>query len=288
MARDGEPLLRKIAREVLGDELGSRVWKRIEIIGDIAVIRKPFDLDPESLRPVAEELLKRLSYIKSVWLAVTPVEGAHRVRQYVHLAGEKRSETVYREHGCSFMLDITRVYISPVLGYDHMRIAKMVRDGEKVLNMFAGIGGYSIVLSRHARPSYVLSIDINPDAVRYLRINIELNRVGDRNEVVLGDALKIVSSLRREFDRVLMPLPELWREALVVALDAVKMGGYIHPHLFVDADRKREAFDRAIEMVSRVLKEKKIRFDVMGGHVIRSVGPRRYHVTLDIAVIGVE
>ena len=288
MARDGEPLLRKIAREVLGDELGSRVWKRIEIIGDIAVIRKPFDLDPESLRPVAEELLKRLSYIKSVWLAITPVEGTHRVRQYVHLAGEKRSETVYREHGCSFMLDITRVYISPVLGYDHMRIAKMVRDGEKVLNMFAGIGGYSIVLSRHARPSYVLSIDINPDAVRYLRINIELNRVGDRNEVVLGDALKIVSSLRREFDRVLMPLPELWREALVVALDAVKMGGYIHPHLFVDADRKREAFDRAIEMVSRVLKEKKIRFDVMGGHVIRSVGPRRYHVTLDIAVIGVE
>ena len=279
-----EPLLRRLARAVLGDEVASRLWKRIEIIGDIAVIRKPFDVDESVLKPLAERLLKELSYVKSVWLATSPVEGSYRVRRYVHLAGEKRSETVYREHGCSFLLDVTKVYISPVLSYDHARTASMVRPGERVLNMFAGIGGYSIVISKLSKPSYVLSIDINPDAARYARINAELNGVSSVNEVIEGDALLICRGLRRSFDRVLMPLPELWREALSAALGVVVGGGYLHPHLFVDAQRKREALERAATIVLSELRKRGVGCEVVGGHVIRSVGPRRYHVVLDVRI----
>jgi len=280
-----EPLLRRIAREVLGEELASRLWKRIEILGDIAVIRKPFDVDIDKLKPVAERILEELSYVKSVWAAVTPVSGEHRVRSYVHLAGEPRSETVYREHGCSFLLDITKVYISPVLSYDHARVAKMVRAGERILNMFAGVGGYSIVISRLSRPSLVVSIDINPYAARYARINAELNRVAEINEVIEGDALLVARGFAREFDRVLMPLPELWRDALVASIGIVKRGGWLHPHLFVEARRKRESLDVAKSAVESVAKELGARVEVRGGHVVRSVGPRRYHVTLDVLVI---
>jgi len=279
-----EPLLRRLAREVLGEDLASRVWKRIEIVGDIAIIRKPFDLDESALKPLAERLLKELSYVRSVWLAVTPVEGSYRVRRYVHLAGERRSETVYREHGCSFLLDITKVYVSPVLSYDHARVASMVRPGERVLNMFAGVGGYSIVISRLAKPSYVLSIDINPDAARYARMNTEINGVDSFNEVIEGDALLVCRGLRRSFDRVLMPLPELWREALHVALNVVVEKGFVHPQLFVDACRKREALEKASSAVVSEVKLLGKRCEVVGGHVIRSVGPRRYHVVLDVRV----
>lgn len=279
-----EPLLRRLAREVLGEGVAERVWKRIEVIGDIAVIRKPFDLDASALKPLAERLLQELSYVRSVWVAVTPVSGEHRVREYVHLAGERRSETVYREHGCSFVLDITRVYVSPVLSYDHARVARMVRAGERVLNMFAGIGGYSIVVSRLAKPSYVLSIDINPHAARYARVNAEINGVASVNEVVEGDALLIAEGLRREFDRVLLPLPELWREALRKAVKVVRVGGWIHPHLFVSASRKREAMEVAKVEVLKELASLGIGAEVVGGHVIRSVGPRKYHVTLDVRV----
>lgn len=230
-------------------------------------------------------MLNRLKYVKSVWLAVTPVEGDYRTREYIHLAGEYRSETVYREHGCSFLLDITKVYISPVLSYDHMRIAKLVIEGEKILNMFAGFGGYSIVVSRYAKPSYTLSIDINPYAVKYMRINIELNRVEAINDVIEGDALTIADGLRCCFDRILMPLPELVYRAIDKSIDLVKNNGFIHPHIFINANNRREAFEKASKTLLEYIERYRVIGRVMGGHVIRSIAPRKYHVTIDIQII---
>ncbi len=282
-----EPLLRRIAREVLGEEGARRVWKRIEIVGDIAVIRKPFDLNVEDLKPVAERILEELKYVKSVWLAVTPVEGDYRVRGYVHLAGEHRSETVYREHGCSFLLDVTKVYVSPVLSYDHARVAKLVRDGERILNMFAGVGGYSIVISKLAKPSLVISIDINPFAAMYAKINAEINKVSHVNEVIEGDAFTVVKGLRTKFDRILLPLPERWREALRASLVVAKPGSWIHPHLFVEAQRKKSSMEVAQSLVMKELESLGVKAVVRGGHVIRSVGPRKYHVVLDVEVMEI-
>ncbi|MEM4788508.1 MAG: class I SAM-dependent methyltransferase family protein [Ignisphaera sp.] len=282
----GKPLLKKIAERTLGTEKAETLWKRIEVIGDIAVIRKPYhvDLPIDLFKALGEELLKEIPYVKSVWLAASPVQGAERVREYIHLAGEKKSETLYKEHGCVFKLDIAKVYVSPVLGYDHMRIAKQVRDGEKILNMFAGFCPYSIVISRYARPSYVVSIDINEYAVKYARVNIELNKVAHLNEVIQGNALLITPAMEEKFDRVLMPYPDLFREAIRVAAAVVKENSYIHPHLFVDGDSKRDVLVKACESVINELKSLGLLARAIGGHVIRSVAPRRYHVTVDAYV----
>uniref|UniRef100_A0A7C2Z8W1 Class I SAM-dependent methyltransferase family protein n=1 Tax=Ignisphaera aggregans TaxID=334771 RepID=A0A7C2Z8W1_9CREN len=282
----GKPLLKQIAEKVLGSEQAEALWKRIEIIGDIAVIRKPYgkDIPVEVFRLLGEEILKSMPYVKSVWLAASPVQGAERVREYIHLAGEKKSETTYKEHGCVFKLDIVRVYVSPVLGYDHMRIARQVKEGETVLNMFAGYGPYSVILSKHARPRYVVSVDINEYAVKYARINIELNKIAHSNEVIQGDALIVAPSMGERFDRILMPYPDLFEEALKAASRAVKEGGYLHPHLFVDAESKKDSFVNACNTTLERLKSLGLEGEVVGGHVIRSVGPRRYHVTVDIRI----
>ncbi len=287
LGEDSIPLLRDIAREILGDSYASTIWKRIEIIGDIAIIKKPFDINIniDVLRRLGMEILNRLKYVKSIWLAITPVEGDYRTRKYIHLVGEYRSETIYREYGCSFLLDITKVYISPVLSYDHMRIAKLVRDGEKILNMFAGFGGYSIVASRYAKPSYILSIDINPYAVRYMSINIELNKVEAINDVIEGDALTIVDGIKCYFDRILMPLPELVYRAIDKSIDLVKNNGFIHPHIFIDANNRREAFEKASKTLLEYIRRYRVIGRVVGGHVIRSIGPRKYHVTIDIQIM---
>ncbi len=261
------------------------IWKRIEIIGDIAIIRKPFDIDIDILRKLGIEILNRLKYVKSVWLGVTPIQSGYRVREYVHLAGEYRSETVHREHGCSFLLDITKVYVSPVLSYDHMRTAKLVKKGERVLNMFAGFGGYSIIISRYSRPSYVLSIDINPYATKYMRLNIELNGVGAINDVIEGDALTIVDGLNNYFDRVLMPLPELVYRSIDKSIILVKNGGFIHPHIFIDANNKKEAFEKASKTLLKYIESRKAIGRIASGHVIRSIAPRKYHVVLDIQIM---
>ncbi|MEL9908834.1 MAG: hypothetical protein QXP97_03565 [Desulfurococcus sp.] len=117
------------------------------------------------MKPLAEELLKRFPYIKSVWAVIPGIESPYRLRKHVWLAGEQRSETVYKEHGCYFKVDINKVYISPSLNYEHLRIARAVKSGEVVVNMFAGAGLFSIIIAKHAKLQKVYSIDINPRCI---------------------------------------------------------------------------------------------------------------------------
>ncbi len=277
-------LLRRLAKEVLGEEVSRKVWGRVEIIGDIAIIRKPPDVDLETLKILANELVRRLRYVKSVWAAVTPVTGTYRVREYVHLAGEKRSETIYREHGCVFKVDIREVYISPVLNYEHIRIARKVAKGEYVINMFAGVGLFSIIIAKHASPSKVISIDINPIAYRLMVENIRLNKVNDVVEAVLGDACEIVKRYRGMADRVLMPLPELSLKCLPQAVEALKGKGDVHVYEFVAATSREEAVVEAKRIFGDVLNELNVSYGFEEGRVVRSVGPRYYQVVLDIKI----
>lgn len=277
-------MLRALAARVLGDELARRIWGRVEIIGDIAVIRKPFDLDVEVLKPLAEEILKELPYVRSVWAAASPIEGPHRVRRYVHLAGEERSMTLYREHGCVFKVDITKTYISPALNYEHGRIAGLVREGEFVINMFAGVGLFTIIIAKKSRPSKVVSIDINPYAYELMKENVSLNKVEDIVEPVLGDAGEVVERYVGMADRVLMPLPELAMSYLPKAIKSLRGKGYVHVYEFITATSKEEALRKARESYEQRLKEIGADGRVEFGRIVRTVGPRYYQVVLDIKI----
>ena len=276
--------LRRLASELFGDEVAKKVWGRVEIIGDIAIVRKSPDLSLDLLRVLGEELLKRLPYVKSVWAAVTPVKGSFRVREYVHLAGEKRSTTTYREGGCKFKIDIKSVYISPVLSYEHSRIASLVQEGEFIINMFAGAGLFSIIIARTGKPLKVVSIDINPRAYELMVENVRLNKVEAYVEPVLGDAREVIKWFEGMADRVLMPLPELAMKYLPHAINALRDSGVIHVYDFITAESKKEAVEGLKARYSNALRELGVRHAVLFGRVVRSVGPRYYQVVLDVRV----
>ncbi len=278
--------LRRLAVEVLGEELARKIWSRMEIIGDILVIRIPFDIDPAVLRPLAERILEELPYIKSVWGGLPGVSGTYRLRKYVYLAGEPRSETIYKEHGCRFKIDFTKVYISTTLSYEHLRIAKLVEPGEVVTNMFAGAGFFSIVIAKHARPRRVYSIDINPDAYHYMVENIKLNKVEDIVIPLLGDAAKIIEEkLVNTSDRVLMPYPDIALEYLVYAVKALREKGWIHIYLHIEASREEDPVKKAGETVVDKLYELGVReAEPRFGRIVRPIAPRRYQVVVDMYV----
>ncbi len=287
MGRKSKPLLRRIAEEALGPEYAGRVWKRIELIGDIAVIRKPFDLDAGSLRPLAEKILEVIPHVKSVWCAVGEVSGEYRIREYVHLAGEKRSETIYKELGCLFKLDITRVYVSPRLNYEHRRIMMQVSEGEVIVNMFAGVGLFSIIIAKHKRPETVYSIDINPEAYRYMVENIRLNKVEDRVVPLLGDAARLIKTrLIGVADRVLMPLPGLSYEYLEYAILSLKPGfpRYIHVYDFTTALKGENPILKVEEKFTEKLSRLSVEYKIAFKRIVRTVGPRKYQVVLDIVI----
>jgi tRNA (guanine37-N1)-methyltransferase len=276
--------LKKIAREVLGEDYASRLWRRVEFIGDIALIRTPLGMDPRDLKPLAEELIKRLPYVKSVWAALPGVTGEYRLRRHVWLAGEERSETIYREHGCLFKVDINKVYVSPSLNYEHIRVARLVEPGEVVVNMFAGAGLFSIIIAKYSRPRLVYSIDINPHAYNYMVENIALNRVEGLVEPILGDAKQVVEEkLVGVADRVLMPYPELALEYLPYALKALRGGrGWIHVYLHIYTSRNEHWRTRAQSIVEDRLRELGARHRVVNIRKIRNVGPRTHQVVVDV------
>ncbi|MEM0361585.1 MAG: class I SAM-dependent methyltransferase family protein [Sulfolobales archaeon] len=279
-----EKLIKKIASEVLGEEVASKIWGRVEIVGDIALIRKPPQIPSDMLKPLAEEIMRRLPYVKSVWASASPVSGTYRVRDYVHLAGEYRTTTVYREHGCSFYVDIAKVYISPALNYEHLRIARDVREGEFIINMFAGVGLFSIIIAKYAKPSKVISIDINPYAYELMVRNVEVNKVGGIVEPVLGDAASVISNYTSTADRVLMPLPELAFNYFEHAVKSIKKSGIIHVYEFERGINKKSAVEGVINKYLRRCSELGVSSEVISSRVVRTVGPRKYQVVVDLKI----
>ncbi|MEB3860001.1 MAG: class I SAM-dependent methyltransferase family protein [Desulfurococcales archaeon] len=281
-------MLKSIASEVLGEEKAREVWSRIDVVGDIAIIKKPLrgSLQLEDFVKIGERLVEKVKYINSVWLAASPVEGDHRVRRnLVHLAGEKRTVTVYREHGCAFLVDVSKVFVTPRLSFEHYRVARLVRPGEVIVNMFAGAGIFSIVIAKIARPRRVYSIDINKDAYRLMERNTRLNGVEDIVIPLHGDAAEIVSRmLRGVANRVLMPLPMLALDYLEYASLALKDRGVIHVYLHVGFDRGENPSRKAVDEVVGRLEELRLTARKVYARVVRPVGPRRVQVAVDVEV----
>ncbi|MGC8662004.1 MAG: class I SAM-dependent methyltransferase [Nitrososphaeria archaeon] len=268
--------LKEILKEELGDE-ASRAYGSFDLIGDLAIIRVP-DGFQDKLEIVGNALMKLNKSIHSVWAQVGPVEGDYRIRKLVHVAGEERSTTVYRESGCRFELDITTVYFSPRLAHERLRIAQLANDGETVFNMFAGIGTFSIIMAKSKQVT-VHSSEINPTAHQYMTRNIELNKVKGKVIPYLGDACDVSGLLYGKVDRVLMPLPERALEFYGCALRSLGSSGWIHVYMHVPYAKGESATEAAVRSAASIPSGK-----VMNTVIVREVGPRLLQVVHDVFI----
>jgi tRNA (guanine37-N1)-methyltransferase len=261
------------------------MYKTFDIVGSIAIIRVPETLKNQSSL-IAEAIMKTHKEVKSVWRQTSSVSGDYRLRKLEHIFGEKKTETLYKEHGCVYKTDIKRTYFSPRLSYERLRITELIKKGETIFNMFAGVGCYSIAIANHAKPMKVISVDVNPIAFNYLQENIRLNRAEKIVVPILGDAKNIIENrLQNSFDRVLMPLPEKAYEYLDYALSALKPDeGWIHYYAFEHADKNEDPIDKAKKRVSQKLSELCSKFQVKFGRIVRTTGPRWFQVVLDIQI----
>ena len=163
-----------------------------DIIGDIAIIKMNTPGDPLEL---AKKILEKHKHVKTVLLQVSKVDIPFRVPKYKYLLGEKKTETIHKEFGLRFKVDVTKCYYSPRLENERMRIAKQVKENEEVLVMFSGVNPYPIYIAKFAKPKIVYSIEINPFAVKYGLENEKLNKVDDKIKTILGDVRDAVPLL---------------------------------------------------------------------------------------------
>ncbi len=256
-----------------------------DIVGDIAIIRLPESLVHRS--GIVARAIKRIDkHAKTVLRQVSPISGDFRLRELEFVAGERKTETVHKEFGCLFKVDLKQSYFSPRLSYERMRIARQVEPFESVVNMFAGVGCFSIIIAKHSKARKVYSIDINPAAMHYQKENVRLNKVEGTIEPISGDAKEIIEErLEGVADRVLMPLPEKAYEYLEYAKLALKpQGGSIHYYGFEHADKGEDPIERMKEKVSQKLSHISPRFAITFSRIVRTTGPRWYQIVVDIRI----
>jgi tRNA (guanine37-N1)-methyltransferase len=265
------------------------VYRSYDIVGDIAIVKVPND-NIENAKKVADEIMRLYPRkVKAVFMQISAVQGDFRVRQLQFLAGENRTVTVYKEHGCLFRVDVERCYISPRLLFEHKRISNLVTQGEVVVNMFSGVGCFSILIAKTSN-SKVYSIDINPVAYECMQENVRLNHVFNNVVPLLGDSKEIIPlQLYGVANRVLMPLPELAFEYLPYALMALKSsGGWIHFFDFQHATKNEDPLEKSRQKVAMHLDALAVSYSFGFSRIIRSIGPYWYQTVLDICVSGLS
>ncbi len=277
--------LHKPLSNVSPEETGE-IYNSFDIVGDIAIIRAPAP-SRANAETAANAIMNRHRNVKTVLLQASPVSGDLRLRSLTHVTGETKTSTVHREFSCSFSVDVAKCYFSPRLSHERIRIAKLVQPKETVVNMFAGVGCFSIVIAKHANPDKVFSVDVNPVAVQFMKENIKLNRVYGKVLPLLGDSKELVTSrLQRVADRILLPLPEKALEYLPCALSALKAsGGWIHYYGLEHANKAESPTEKAKLKVEEALDDLGVDFKVPFVRVVRSTGPNWFQLVADVRVM---
>jgi tRNA (guanine37-N1)-methyltransferase len=273
----------ELLEDSLPPHLLASLPRAIDFIGDIAIIEIPQELEAYKIN-IGNAILQVHKNVRTVLAKAGAVAGIYRLRKFEVIAGEHKTETVHREYGCRYSVDVAKVYFSPRLSCEHNRVSSLVEDGETVIDMFAGVGPFSILIAKTHKNVKVYAIDINPDAVALLKRNVRLNRVEGKVHPISGDAKQIVKQmLKGAADRVIMNLPERAIEFVDAACEALKPeGGTIHFYSFVTASDSLEnlklRFKGEVEKFGREVEK------ILFSRFVRETAPYEWQAVLDAKI----
>ncbi len=273
-------MLKKALENVLSQKESEELFSAFDQIGDIIIVRIPDSLLAKK-KIIGETLLEQVKTAKSVFYQSSSVEGDFRTRDLEILAGIDKTETEYKEFGCRFIVDVQKAFFSPRLSTERDRIANLVQDDEVVINMFGGVGMFSIIAAKRKKCT-VYNIDINPVAATLCEKNIELNKLKGNVTSILGDASQVIEEkLEDKGDRVLMLLPERSDEFLNSAISATKNNGTIHYYSHIHADEKSQAPKLSVKHYQEITP---VKSKILDSKIVRAVGPRYYQTVVDIII----
>ncbi len=256
---------------------------RARLIGDVAVVRIPAELE-EREKEIGEEILRRNPRIRTV-LRTFGAYGQTRTTRSKIIAGEENTETTYKEHGCIYKLDVATLLFCLGNLYERRRMASVVKPREVVVDMFAGVGQFTIPVAKLASPSVVYAFEINPEAYRYLLENIRLNKVEHVVRAFMDDCRNALKyGIEESADRVIMGYFPGTIKFLPTALQLSKgAGSYIHLH---DLARKKNGWAELWENARNVAEQLGYGVELISYREVKSYSPSLAHWALDFRIVG--
>ncbi|MCF2138904.1 MAG: methyltransferase [Candidatus Lokiarchaeota archaeon] len=261
-----------------------------DIIGNIAIIDiNRVELAP--LRPylsiIGDFLLKSNKNLRSIFEKAGNIEGEFRTRKLNFVCGENNTQTIYKENGCRFQLNIATTFFTPRLSFERNRIANLSTKFNHygaLWDMFCGVGPYFIQIAKKKPEMKIFATDINHNAIKYAQQNIQLNKISTQIKCFQYDVKQIKSSsffnqMQGNISRAIMNLPEKNTEFLSILPDFIsKKGCLLHIYQF---SKKPDVYQNAKQSFLSALNRSGLKLEKIV--FFRSVKP--YSPALDTTVI---
>jgi tRNA wybutosine-synthesizing protein 2 len=262
----------------LGPAVADSLPGGFQRLGGVVVVRLP-----ESLRPHFPEI--GAAYLhefraRAVLRRRGGSVGEFRLPEVEPIAGHG-TETVVVEHGVRYHFDAARVMFAAGNHSERARAGRLVRPGETVVDLFAGIGYFALPAAVHGQAARVHACEANPVAFRYLEENAARNGVSERLSAHRGDNREAPIAAGSG-DRVFLGLLPESLPWVPRALDLLAPGGgWLHVHRLTGT---RDAPDApagpVLDLVGRAGRE----VVAASVHVVKPYGPGRDHVVVDVEV----
>tara|TARA_Y100000034_G_scaffold45400_1_gene55837 strand:- start:14824 stop:15600 length:777 start_codon:yes stop_codon:yes gene_type:complete len=255
--------------------------RSFDVLGNIAIVNFQDNLKQKEKQKFANKLLREQNSIKTVLEKYGKVKGRLRKISTKYLAGEKTKEVLYKENGCVFRFNIDNTYFSPRLSNERKEISKLMKKEDIVLVMFAGVSPYSIVIAKNSKVKKVISNEINRDANKYAKLNIELNKLKDKVELIEGDIKRISKKLKERFDVIVMPRPRLKNTFLEQAFLLSKKRTRIYYYDFCKIGEE----NLIVEKIKKEAKKFKKRIKILKIKKAGEIAPYKIRLRVDFRII---
>ena len=246
-----------------------RKWIRL---GDSVIIKKGCDVANPEIYPIMAKILN----VGSIYVEEGGIHGDTRVPS-VRLVFGKHQPVLHVENGIRYNIDPQRLMFSPGNVNERIGHGRISLDGKTVLDMFAGIGYFSLPIAKYAHVKRVYASEVNPQSYGYLRQNVEKNGLGERVESYRFDCRELPHNLLADY--IIMGHFGC-RSYLSSALLHSRKNTIINMHLLVPTEHME---DHWLE-IAESARELGYLVDFVDQHIVKSYSPHLWHVSLDLRI----
>ena len=276
----GKPFeqIKKMLNNSIPESLLEKLPNKWEKIGDVLTIVLPEEL--ESYKKDVAEAYAKILGCKTVLNDIGGISGEYREPDVELLYGSNNTETIHRENGICYKLDLQKIMFSSGNMDERIRMAHVSNSNEIVVDLFAGIGYFTLPMAVHSRPRKIFACEKNPISFNYLCQNITLNNVSSIVEPIHGDNRMVAP--KNIADRVIMGYFGDTHQFLPIAFECLKNHcGIIHYH---DKFADDTVPDKALDIVENVAEDYNRKINLLNFKCVKSYAPGISHYVFDVKV----
>ncbi len=280
-----ELLIEKLKNKLGEDKLGL-LPSGFQRIGDIIILNLKEDI-VKYKKEIGKIVLGSFPGVRSVCNKEGGITGKFREPEISVIAGNKNTITTHFENGCYYKFDICKIMFAKGNLSERVRIAKKVNHDEMIVDMFAGIGYFSVPIAKLGKPKKIYAIELNPVSFKFLKENLKLNKIESIVEPINGDSKEEVLKLVErgiKADRFLMGYLPPPKEFLAFAMKIIKRNGILHYEDLIRTEHVDEDVEKAVKEISDEAEKQGFKAKLILAKRVKGYAPKIDHYVLDVLI----